>query len=309
MSECDNQLHSSSNHIIFQSCRFQGEPRIILRGGRADIVCGTFSEENPPKMVAVKAFYHNNQDDQEKVLAIENELRIWKILRFNPYIAKFIGTAPINEPYPRYLRQGLVSEYYLNEDLIQFLIREDRGCDNHRMRLQLLTGVIHGLEHIHSNSIVHGDLKAANVLVGADKKLAKICDFGSSRIVCPCYTGPDEQQGTMSWESPELWQKEEPGPRTFESDIWAFGCVALEVQMGMKPWDPRNEGDIRKSHIRQSKSRGGYPANESELALSGDRMLTEVWNLMKKCWQKEPEHRPDASWLKEQLNGVNADAS
>lgn len=131
----------------------------------------------------------------------------------------------------------------------------------------------------------------------------------------------------MSWESPELWQKEEPGPRTFESDIWAFGCVALEVsriassalivlqsslhqvQMGMKPWDPRNEGDIRKSHIRQSKSRGGYPANESELALSGDRMLTEVWNLMKKCWQKEPEHRPDASWLKEQLNGVNADAS
>jgi serine/threonine protein kinase len=68
-----------------------------------------------------------------------------------------------------------------------------------------------------------------NVLVDADGKYAKICDFGSASIDCACYAGSAQQDGTVPWDSPELWLFDEEGPRTYRSDIWAFGCVALEV--------------------------------------------------------------------------------
>ncbi|KAF8599962.1 kinase-like protein, partial [Ceratobasidium sp. AG-I] len=82
------------------------------------------------------------------------------------------------------------------------------------------------LAHIHSLEIVHGDLKASNIVVNDNGNKAKICDFGSSRICCGCYDGPEDQDGTAQWDSPELWSGES---RTSSSDIWAFGCVALEV--------------------------------------------------------------------------------
>lgn len=131
----------------------------------------------------------------------------------------------------------------------------------------------------------------------------------------------------MPWESPELWQGQEPGPRTFKSDIWAFGCVALEVsriasstlivlqsalhqvQMGMKPWDPEHEGNRDKSRRLQWRSKGGYPANKSDLKLGGNHVLAQVWDLMEKCWQKEPKHRPAASVLRGQLEGMSTQVS
>lgn len=68
------------------------------------------------------------------------------------------------------------------------------------------------------------------MLVDIDKKRVKICDFGSSSIDCTCCNGPKRPTGTTPWDSPELWMDEEEGPRTPKSDMWAFGCVALEVR-------------------------------------------------------------------------------
>jgi 3-phosphoinositide dependent protein kinase-1 len=105
-------------------------------------------------------------------------------------------------------------------------------------------GVLRGVSYIHARSIIHGDLKGvnilllsndvmeltyiiqANVVVDNDGRATKICDFGSSLIGCDCYTGPEEQDGTAQWDSPELF---EDNRRTTCSDIWAFGCVVLEV--------------------------------------------------------------------------------
>lgn len=101
------------------------------------------------------------------------------------------------------------------------------------------------MKHIHSKSIAHGDLKAvciqliladlnsqdppkANILVDASGEVARICDFSSSVINCSCDGGPKDREGTVLWDSPELWE-EDDNLRTHQSDIWAFGCVMLEV--------------------------------------------------------------------------------
>lgn len=57
--------------------------------------------------------------------------------------------------------------------------------------------------------------------------IAKICDFGSSHSNCnDCYKGSKDKDGTLQWNSPEI-RRGEPG--TAKSDVWSFGCVALEV--------------------------------------------------------------------------------
>ncbi|CAE6520325.1 unnamed protein product [Rhizoctonia solani] len=189
-----------------------------------------------------------------------------------------------------------------------YLYKVDPEVTNHRMRFQLLLGVIRGLAYIHTQSIVHGDLKARNVLVDGELNVARICDFGSARIECKCYSGPTEQEGTMAWDSPELWLRDETDetmdgdeekiqPRSQKSDVWAFGCVALEVQMGTTPWDPEHKGNLIKMRNQQFKARTGHPAKESDLELGKHAILHDVWKVMKQCWRADPIQRPTAGEL------------
>ena len=43
--------------------------------------------------------------------------------------------------------------------------------------------ILNGLNQIHSKKIVHRDIKPENVLISKEGAI-KICDFGSSKLVC-----------------------------------------------------------------------------------------------------------------------------
>ncbi|CAE6497137.1 unnamed protein product [Rhizoctonia solani] len=275
--------------------------------------------------VAVKAFRH--VDLAQDKHTIENELGIWQLLCTHPHIASFIGIAPVDSYNPRYYVLGPVSDYYVHGDLnmtplYKYLYKVDPDVTNHQMRFKLLLGVSRGLAYIHTQSVVHGDLKGGNVLVDGDLHIARICDFGSAKIECGCYSGPKDQEGTMAWDSPELWMQKEDAeseddseeeirPRTQKSDVWAFGCVALEVQMGTTPWDPKHEGNLRKMRMRQFRAGVGHPANKSNLELEKHLTMNEVWKLIKQCWRSDPLRRPNAAELLDacervsQLEGTN----
>ncbi|KAG8780201.1 hypothetical protein FRC12_023352 [Ceratobasidium sp. 428] len=292
---CSTHDLSSRPLTVFTSCRFQRITKIFPQG-RADIICGLIEDSSFSGEVAVKGFLLARHDDQQ---LIENELKTWRLLCPHPNIATFIGTAPINDYKPCYLPIGPVSDYYVNGNLSQFLMKTDPDRGDTTRRLQLLIGVARGLKHMHEKSVIHGDLKASNVVVDADGQLAKICDFGSSIIDCVCYDGPRDQEGTVAWDSPELYEEDDV-IRTKQSDVWAFGCTALEIQMGSLPWDP--EGNIDRVMARQL--RGGYPAREEWLDLGEDEILHEVWGLMQECWNEVPSDRPTPSDLLPRLEAL-----
>ncbi|KAG8716343.1 hypothetical protein FRC08_009593 [Ceratobasidium sp. 394] len=249
---------------------------------------------DPPRTVVLKRFRRvPNVDGLSDKIA--NEIKIWKILsalnmpNITPFLGTIDGSQTNLQSESRYIYPWPISEYYPGGDLHEFL--RDRGQNTGPpARTKILEGVIRGLSSIHGQLIVHGDLKPANILVVEEPGgiVAKICDFGSSRIRHFCINGPEDGGGTPRWESPELLV--DNPQKTRQSDIWAFACVALQVQFGRFPY-PCNEIQA------QMMLMAGLPpatADSVDLTLP---LSKAVWIQMQSCWLTEPAARPEAEAL------------
>lgn len=78
-----------------------------------------------------------------------------------------------------------------------------------------------GLSYLHSLSVVHRDVKAANLLVKG--KRVALSDFGLARLVG---TGMTAETGSYRWMAPEVVRHE---PYTEACDVYSLGITAVEV--------------------------------------------------------------------------------
>lgn len=102
-------------------------------------------------------------------------------------------------------------------------------CEN------MMIDVAYAMSYLHEKNIVHSDLKSDNVLLRRNGK-AVLSDFGLSSIIenSDCETG-DSNTGAIRWLSPELCLVP-PQRCSFASDVWAYGCVILEIATRNLPW-------------------------------------------------------------------------
>ena len=102
--------------------------------------------------------------------------------------------------------------------------------------------VFDAVHFLHSNSIIHGDLKGANILVSASGR-ACIADLGISRLTAAAVlTWATIQSapslGTVPWQAPELLENCTLGKlivTTTASDVYALGCLCYEVMPFVTP--------------------------------------------------------------------------
>jgi len=159
---------------------------------------------------------------------------------------------------------------------------------------RLMLEVAEGMHYIHSEGIVHGDLRGANILLDANFHV-QIADFGLTRHVeatvtpsgalhynfaAPELLGDlDELEGEDVSESDDYGQF---ATRTQKSDIYAFGCLYYEIQFNTVPFKGMNELQIARLICQ-----GKRPPRMDEPPLSD-----KAWRLIKRCWMKEAVRRP-----------------
>ncbi|MFG2248136.1 serine/threonine-protein kinase [Spirillospora sp. NPDC048823] len=150
----------------------------------------------------------------------------------------------------------------------------------------LAAGVAEALVSIHGAGVVHRDLKPANVLLTADGP--RVIDFGIARAVdSSSISRPGEQAGSPGFMSPEQVAGVTAGP---SGDIFSFGSTLAFACTGREPF---GEGPWHAKMLRIQSE----PPRLDGIADDGLRSLIES------CMELDPERRPTARRLVENLSG------
>jgi len=95
--------------------------------------------------------------------------------------------------------------------------------------LALVRDVALGLEHAHDRSVLHRDVKPANVFL-SDTGTAKLGDFGTGTFSTET---AEERVGTAFYMAPEIFAG---GAASVRSDVYSLGVLAYEVLSGKRPF-------------------------------------------------------------------------
>lgn len=162
--------------------------------------------------------------------------------------------------------------------------------------LPILRDIATGLRFLHGASIVHADLKAANVLVDS-KFRASLSDFGFSQKQF-FSSKKAHATGTPFWMAPELLSGEMAN--TPESDVFSFAIVLFEVFSRQHPYEDDDQimevllGEISDPRIQR---RPSIP----------EKCPREIVEMMKVCWKHEAKDRPSAEDLDVRLRMLDSD--
>ncbi|XP_051894780.1 mitogen-activated protein kinase kinase kinase 14 [Pristis pectinata] len=169
----------------------------------------------------------------------------------------------------------------------------NRGPLPEAVALYYTSHVLEALEHLHSLGIVHGDVKADNVLISHSGREVYLCDFGHSTQLTP--TGNSTSNagshclGTVTHMAPEVVAGSEFGVRV---DSWSVACMMLHMLNGHHPWKNISTKQLLLKIVTQDP-----PVNEIPPACS-----PHTANVIRAGLMKNPEYRASASELHAAVN-------
>ncbi len=198
-----------------------------------------------------------------------------------------------DERYGAYMVMELVDgEPLINEGATAMSVR--RACD-------VLAQIADALEHIHRKGIVHGDVKADNIMLTVEnpeatggarrRRIARLLDFGLARRAGG--DPEDEISGSPHYLAPE---RAAGGPPSVAADVYALGVLGYLMLTGTLPFQGNVVevlmAQIHETPIRPSKRR----AEELDEALE---------KLILRAMEKDPARRHgSAAAFRYELNTV-----
>ncbi|KAE9114483.1 hypothetical protein PF007_g10359 [Phytophthora fragariae] len=203
-------------------------------------------------------------------LVFESEVGIWYSLH-HPNIIQLFGACHIRTTF-------FVSEYAGGGQLDNYSREhpDEVWTKLHEAAL--------GLRYLHSHSIVHGDLKGNNILIGNDR-CAKLTDFGLSFMSDTSESNLRVMTtGAVRWMAPEVLRGEQA---TLASDIYSFGMCILEAQSGEVPWGRKLPDLAVKYQVVKNKQLPSRPHNVSD----------EAFTLVGRVCRHDPSKRLSAQEL------------
>jgi mitogen-activated protein kinase kinase kinase 3 len=187
-------------------------------------------DEDRGQLIAVKIIDKNNlntinnsNNNSQSLSSIEGEIEILSKLNHKNIVKYYDSSQSKNhlKIFFEYCECGsiakMLSNYKsFNEKIIRKYTKE----------------MLEGLEYLHAHSIIHRDIKGANILVDRNG-ICKLSDFGGAKIIKEDFEKTSTMRGTPNWMAPEVIKYNE---NTRFSDIWSVGCTVIEMINGEPPF-------------------------------------------------------------------------
>lgn len=209
------------------------------------------------------------------------EGKTYAYARLEPAPGKDLLHITLNHRYPEKRDMPEISPDFPGFEGIRFVLKE----------------VAHGLEFLHKKGVVHGDIKAENIMINADNFAmvrptteVKIIDFGLGFKMDDTKQAK-KSRGDPNWSSPETYQDDVV--KTDRKDIFSFGMLVYAVFCGgfMIPWELHEGNILTYRKALSQRHRRMMKARQSMWAFPAIR------DLIISCTNYSPELRPSAEAL------------
>ncbi|KAM9367801.1 tyrosine-protein kinase Fer isoform 1-T1 [Phaethornis superciliosus] len=250
---------------------------LLGKGNFGEVYKGTLKDKTP---VAVKTCKEDLP--QELKIRFLSEARILKQYD-HPNIVKLIGVCTQRQPI------YIVMELVPGGDFLSFL-RKKKDELKTKQLVKFSLDAASGMAYLESKNCIHRDLAARNCLVG-ESNILKISDFGMSRQEDDgVYSSSGLKQIPIKWTAPEALNY---GRYTSESDVWSFGILLWETfSLGVCPYPGMTNQQAREQVEK------GYRMSAPQ------KCPEEIYKIMQRCWDYNPENRPKFSEIQKELSSV-----
>ncbi|CAN1334692.1 Serine/threonine-protein kinase STY13 [Linum perenne] len=227
------------------------------------------------------------------------EVAVWHKLD-HPNVTKFIGATMGSADLQIQTENGQISmpkniccvvvEYLPGGAVKNYLIKNRRRKLAFKVVVQMALDMARGLSYLHSQKVVHRDVKTENMLLDKTRTV-KIADFGVARVEASNPNDMTGETGTLGYMAPEVLNGE---PYNRKCDVYSFGICLWEIYCCDMPYPDLSFSEVTSAVVRQNLRPEIPRCCPSSLA-----------NVMKRCWDANPDKRPEMEEVVSLLEAVD----
>ncbi len=224
--------------------------------------------------------------EEELLAQFRAEASALAAIPVHPNLARILAFDVAARPKP-FLVMELVEGRTLDEELASGTMTTLRA-------LEILDGVLAGVDAMHATGVGHLDLKPDNVILRRGTGEATLVDFGlSGRHV-------RKKCGNPMYAPPEVWSDDRAPESAFAADSYSFACLAFETLTGTVLFD----GEDLFGVIRQHLAHDGLPPGVASLRARPE--LRKVAEILQRALRANPSQRTRIRMMRTELSRVAA---
>ncbi|KAH0659359.1 hypothetical protein KY289_028107 [Solanum tuberosum] len=231
--------------------------------------------------------------------AFTQEVSVWHKLD-HPNVTKFIGATMGASGLNIQTENGhigmpsniccVVVEYLPGGALKSYLIKNRRKKLAFKVVVQIALDLARGLSYLHTQKIVHRDVKTENMLLDKTRTV-KIADFGVARVEASNPNDMTGETGTLGYMAPEVLNG---NPYNRKCDVYSFGICLWEIYCCDMPYPDLSFSEVTSAVVRQNLRPEIPRCCPSSLA-----------NVMKRCWDANPDKRPEMDEVVSMIEAID----